>query len=104
MQGKGIRLFGRAGRAWGAPRARCRANGSALLVVLGILAILTMLVLAYSFSARTERIAARQSRDAQVARRHIDTVVALILSRELPLHLLGTQQNGNNLSLSRFTR
>ncbi len=94
MQGKGVRLFG---------LARGRADGSALLVVLGILAILTMLVLAYSFSARTERIAARQSRDAIVAGRHIDTAVSLILSREIPLHLLGTAKVGDNLSLSRFS-
>ena len=78
-------------------------EGSALLVVLGILAILSILIFAYSFSARTERLAARQSRDALLARQHIDTIVSLIMGREVPLHLLGTQGKGDDLSLCRFS-
>ncbi len=77
-------------------------EGSALLVVLGILAILTLLVFAYAFSARTERYAARHARDALVARQNIDTVVSLVMAREVPLHLLGTFGSGDNLSLARF--
>ncbi len=80
-----------------------RKEGSALLVVLGILAILSALIFAYSFSARTERLAARQARDALLARQHIDTIVSLVMGREVPLHLLGTQGQGDNLSISRFS-
>ena len=80
-----------------------RKEGSALLVVLGILAILSALIFAYSFSARTERLAARQARDALLARQHIDTIVSLVMGREVPLHLLGTLGQGENLSICRFS-
>ncbi len=92
-----------AGAALPAPHRRPGRAGSALLVVLGILAILTLLIFAYSFSARTERLAARQSRDALAARHHIDTVVSLVMGREVPVHLLGTAGSGDSLSLRRFS-
>ena len=84
------------------PRPAGRDDGSALITVLGILAILTLLIFAYAFSARTERFAARHARDALVARQHLDTVVSLVMAREVPLHLLGTSGEGDYLSLARF--
>ena len=79
-----------------------RASGSALIVVLGVLAIMTALIFAYAFSARTERLAARQSRDSLLAKQYLDTIISVVMGREVPLHLLGTQGSGGNLSLSRF--
>ena len=85
----------------GAPSKR--ANGSALVVVLGVLTIMTALIFAYAFSARTERLAARQSRDSMLARQHIDSVVSVLMGREVPLHLLGTRGDGENISISQFS-
>ena len=82
---------------------RRRASGSALLVVLGVLAIMTALIFAYAFSARTERLAARQSRDSMLALQHIDSIVSIVMGREVPLHLLGTRNDGENISISQFS-
>ena len=78
-------------------------SGSALLTVLGILAIVTLLVLAYAFATRTERMAARRARDAMTAEGHIDSIISLIMSRELPIHTLSARENEYGNSLSRFT-
>jgi hypothetical protein len=80
-----------------------RASGSALIVVLGVLAIMTALIFAYAFSARTERLAARQSRDSMLAQKHIDSIVSIIMGREVPLHILGTRGDGGNVSISPFS-
>ncbi len=83
--------------------ASARSSGSALVVVLGILAIMTALIFAYAFSARTERLAARQSRDSMLALQHIDSIVSIVMGREIPLHLLGTRGEGESMSISQFS-
>lgn len=70
------------------------SSGSALVVVLGVVAVLTILVFAYSFAARVERIAARSVSESAAAEGHIDSIVATIMSQELPMRLLGVDGNG----------
>lgn len=47
-------------------------SGSALVITLGLLAVLGLLVFGYVFSARTERFAARHARDRVTARQFVD--------------------------------
>lgn len=84
-----MRLFGKERRPHAEPR-----SGSALVVVLGVIAVLTILVFAYSFAARVERIAARSVSDSSIAEEHIDTIVAAIMSAELPMHPLEITSQG----------
>ncbi len=64
---------------------------------------MTALIFAYAFSARTERLAARQSRDSMLALQHIDSIVSIVMGREIPLHLLGTRGEGESMSISQFS-
>lgn len=73
-------------------------SGSALIVVLGVIAVLTILVFAYSFAARVERIAARSVSDSSIAEEHIDSIVAAIMSTEVPMRLLGIYSTGGSLA------
>ncbi len=70
----------------------CR-GGSALVVTLGLLAVLALLVFAFAFSARTERFAARHDRDRVVARQYLD--VALAAAMEAVLHYTTNYNNGS---------
>ena len=47
-------------------------SGSALVITLGLLAVLGLLVIGYVYSARTERFAARHARDRVTARQFVD--------------------------------
>ena len=47
-------------------------SGSALVITLGLLAVLGLLVFGYVYSARTERFAARHARDRVTARQFVD--------------------------------
>lgn len=81
----------------GASAATSR-SGSALVVVLGVVAVLTILVFAYSFAARVERIAARSVSDSAIADEFINSVVASIMSQELPMRLLEIERASGSLA------
>ncbi|MDD5706991.1 MAG: hypothetical protein PHR35_13795 [Kiritimatiellae bacterium] len=77
---------------------RGQAAGSALIVTLGLLAILALLVFALAFSARTERFAARHGRDRVVARQYVD----LALSQAMEQTDDFTRGQGNPARLNRW--
>ena len=66
-----------------------RSSGSALVITLGLLAVLGLLVFGYVYSARTERFAARHARDRLTARQFVD------LALNAALDAINTQTTGN---------
>lgn len=76
-------------------------SGSALFVTLGLLAVATLLVFAFAYSSRIERIAARQARDSLAAEERIDSVIAAVMADEVPRHLYNSyNQAGNGFVIS----
>ncbi|NLB14909.1 MAG: hypothetical protein GX826_12990, partial [Gammaproteobacteria bacterium] len=70
-------------------------SGSALVITLGLLAVLAVLVFAYAFSARTERFAARNNRDRVTARQYVDLSLVQAM-KELHFRLYTPVLDENN--------
>ncbi len=68
------------------PRTLTPSSGSALVITLGLLAVLALLVFAFTFSARTERLAARNDRDQVTARQFVDLALVQAMDK-LAVHL-----------------
>lgn len=66
-----------------------RRAGIALVIVLGLLAVLTLFAVSFSISMRTERIAARSFSEAVGARYLIDAALADVMTVQIP----GAMQN-----------
>lgn len=66
-------------------------SGIALVVVLGMLAIMVLMAVAFSISMRTERLAASAYVDATMARQLMDVAIARVLTEHIPDSSLATE-------------